>query len=140
MRGPLYKKQFSDGMCTMSKKTNSMEDQLRLAIKESGMPQNRICRAARMDEGTLSCFMLGKQESMRLKTAQRLARVLGLALVLETGPKMRIPAAPAPKAKKKKVAKKKTAKKKAAKKKVAKKKTAKKKVAKKKAKKAKRRR
>ncbi len=120
-------------MCTMSKKTNSMEDQLRLAIKESGMPQNRICRAARMDEGTLSCFMLGKQESMRLKTAQRLARVLGLALVLETGPKMKLPAAPAPKPKKK-VAKKKVAKKKAAKK------VAKKKVAKKKAKKAKKRR
>lgn len=68
----------------MSKKTStkSMEEQLRKAIKDSGMPQNQICRAARMDEGTLSCFMLGKQESMRLKTAQRLARVLGFQLLL----------------------------------------------------------
>ena len=57
-----------------------MEDQLRLAIKESGMPQNRICRAARMDEGTLSCFMLGKQESMRLKTAQRLGPRVGVGV------------------------------------------------------------
>lgn len=62
-----------------------MEDLLRKAIKDCGMPQNKICRAARMDEGTLSCFMLGKQESMRLKTAQRLARVLGMELVLTSG-------------------------------------------------------
>ena len=60
-----------------------MEDQLRQAIRESGMPQNRISRVAKMDEGTLSCFMLRKQESVRLKTAQRLAGVLGLQLVLE---------------------------------------------------------
>jgi transcriptional regulator with XRE-family HTH domain len=59
-----------------------MEDLLRKAIKDCGMPQNQICKAARMDEGTLSCFMLGKQESMRLKTAQRLARVLGMQLTL----------------------------------------------------------
>ncbi len=97
----------------MSKKSpKSMEDQLRQAIKDSGMPQNKICRAARMDEGTLSCFMLGKQESMRLKTAQRLARVLGLNLVLETGPKMSFAkAAPAKKAKKAKKAPAKKAKK-----------------------------
>lgn len=61
----------------------SMEEQLRQEIRTCGLPQNKICRAARMDEGTLSCFMLGKQESMRLKTAQRLARVLGYELVLE---------------------------------------------------------
>jgi len=60
-----------------------MEEQLRQEIRTCGLPQNKICRAARMDEGTLSCFMLGKQESMRLKTAQRLARVLGYELVLE---------------------------------------------------------
>ncbi|MCB9866860.1 MAG: hypothetical protein H6816_09540 [Phycisphaerales bacterium] len=68
----------------MAKKSNRpMEEQLRQEIKASGLPQNKICRAAKMDEGTLSCFMLGKQESMRLKTAQRLARVLGYELVLE---------------------------------------------------------
>jgi transcriptional regulator with XRE-family HTH domain len=69
----------------MAKKANkAVEDQLRQEIRTSGLPQNKICRAARMDEGTLSCFMLGKQESMRLKTAQRLARVLGYELVLES--------------------------------------------------------
>lgn len=62
----------------------NMEEQLRQEIRACGLPQNKICRAARMDEGTLSCFMLGKQESMRLKTAQRLARVLGYELVLES--------------------------------------------------------
>jgi len=68
----------------MAKKSRkSMEELLRQEIKSCGLPQNKICRAARMDEGTLSCFMLGKQESMRLKTAQRLARVLGYELVLE---------------------------------------------------------
>ncbi len=95
-----------------------MEDQLRQAIRVSGMPQNRICRSARMDEGTLSCFMLGKQESMRLKTAQRLARVLGFELVLEPQKGAKAPAAaPATSAPRKKTAKKKTAKKKTAKKK-----------------------
>ena len=70
----------------MAKKSTNrpMEEQLRQEIKASGLPQNKICRAAKMDEGTLSCFMLGKQESMRLKTAQRLARVLGYELVLES--------------------------------------------------------
>lgn len=68
----------------MKKKTKrAVEDQLRQEIRSCGLPQNKICRAARMDEGTLSCFMLGKQESMRLKTAQRLARVLGYELILE---------------------------------------------------------
>lgn len=69
-----------------AKRPQSMEDQLRKAIRESGMPQNQICKSARVDEGTLSCFMLGKQESMRLKTAQRLARVLGMCLILEDAP------------------------------------------------------
>ena len=68
----------------MKKKTKrAMEDQLRQEIRACGLPQNKICRAARMDEGTLSCFMLGKQESMRLKPDRRLARVLGYELILE---------------------------------------------------------
>jgi transcriptional regulator with XRE-family HTH domain len=68
----------------MKKKSKRpVEEQLRQEIRASGLPQNKICRAARMDEGTLSCFMLGKQESMRLKTAQRLARVLGYELILD---------------------------------------------------------
>jgi transcriptional regulator with XRE-family HTH domain len=98
----------------MAKKANkAVEDQLRQEIRTSGLPQNKICRAARMDEGTLSCFMLGKQESMRLKTAQRLARVLGYELVLEAqkgGPKISAGSAPTRK-KTKKVAKAKKAKK-----------------------------
>ena len=95
----------------MKKKSNRpVEEQLRQEIRTSGLPQNKICRAARMDEGTLSCFMLGKQESMRLKTAQRLARVLGYELILEPqkGGRKLTAAAPAPK---KKAAKKKAAKK-----------------------------
>jgi transcriptional regulator with XRE-family HTH domain len=78
-----------------------MEEQLRQEIKASGLPQNKICRAAKMDEGTLSCFMLGKQESMRLKTAQRLARVLGYELVLEAQKGAAMSAAPAGGTKKK---------------------------------------
>jgi hypothetical protein len=93
----------------MNKKTaRSMEDQLRQAIRDSGKPQNEICRAAKMDEGTLSCFMLGKQESMRLKTAQRLALVLGMQLVLENGgiaaPRARSTAKARPKANAKRAA------------------------------------
>ena len=75
-------------------KQRSMEEQLRQAIRDSGMPQNRISRVARMDEGTLSCFMLGKQESVRLKTAQRLAGVLGFQLILEPKPGSRTLRAP----------------------------------------------
>ena len=67
----------------------SLEDQLRKAIRDSGMPRCRIARAARMDGGTLSEFMLGKQESVRLKTAQKLAKVLGLRLALEPAPGLR---------------------------------------------------
>ncbi len=68
----------------MSKqRRRNLEDQLRRAIRDSGMTQSYICHAARIDEGTLSCFMLGKQESMRLKTAQRLVKVLGLELNLD---------------------------------------------------------
>ena len=65
----------------------SIEDQLRKAIRESGMPRSRIALAARTDGGTLCEFMVGNQESMRLKTAQRLAKVLGLRLALEPVPK-----------------------------------------------------
>lgn len=91
------------------KSTRPMEEQLRQEIKASGLPQNKICRAAKMDEGTLSCFMLGKQESMRLKTAQRLARVLGYELVLEPQKGGAIKAGPAPKAGGAKTAKRKKA-------------------------------
>jgi transcriptional regulator with XRE-family HTH domain len=67
------------------KRRRSLEDQLRRAIRASGLTQCHICKTARIDQGTLSCFMLGKQESMRLKTAQRLARVLGFELELTPG-------------------------------------------------------
>lgn len=101
----------------MSKKTKRpVEDQLRQEIRACGLPQNKICRAARMDEGTLSCFMLGKQESMRLKTAQRLARVLGYELILEPqkgGAKVSAAAPKKAATAKKKTAKKKTKRKKA---------------------------
>ena len=63
----------------MSKKRMSLEDQLRKAIKESGLPLYKLGERAGVSDGLLSHFVRGNR-SMTLKTADKLARALGLEL------------------------------------------------------------
>lgn len=61
-----------------------MDDILRTAVRQSGMPLRRVAKAAGVAQSILSVFMSGKD--IRLKTAQRLADFFGLELRDSVGP------------------------------------------------------
>ena len=58
----------------------TLGDQLVGAIERSGLSQAELARAADVDRAVLSRFVSGRND-IRLDTADRLARVLGLDLV-----------------------------------------------------------
>jgi transcriptional regulator with XRE-family HTH domain len=63
----------------MAKKRMSLEDQLRKAIEESGLPLYKLGERAGVSDGLLSNFVRGHR-TMTLKTADKLAQALGLEL------------------------------------------------------------
>ncbi len=57
-----------------------MSDELREAIKASGLTQRQICLKAHVDPGLMSRFLSGKS-MVSLRVADRLAELLGLHIV-----------------------------------------------------------
>lgn len=64
----------------MTKTRVKLSDQVRQAVAGSGLSRYRICKLARIDQGTLSRFMAGKV-GLSLPTLDALADVLGLDVV-----------------------------------------------------------
>lgn len=62
------------------KESSNWPAQLRAAIAASGMTQAAIAKAAGMTEAQVSRFIAGKR-SLRLESAERIGRVVGLQLV-----------------------------------------------------------
>ena len=85
----------------MSKKRITMNEQVRRAIRQSGVSRYAILKACGLDVRGLSPFMKGKR-GLNLKTVDALADVLGLTLVVRGPVRVSPPAKPGrkPKAKK----------------------------------------
>ena len=64
-----------------------MSDQIRRAIRDSGMTRYAIHRATGIDQATLSRFMSGKR-GLPMKTLDVLAEFLGLRVVMD-GPRQK---------------------------------------------------
>ena len=63
----------------MEKKIKGLESQLRQAILESGMNRNQISKESDVDRAQLCYFVQGKR-TLTLKSAEKIAEVLGLEL------------------------------------------------------------
>ncbi|MDH4201531.1 MAG: helix-turn-helix domain-containing protein [Phycisphaerae bacterium] len=63
----------------MAKEQYHLEQQMREAIRRSGMSCYQISKAAGVSEAQLSLFMNGKR-SLTLKSASKIAKVLNLEL------------------------------------------------------------
>ena len=61
----------------------SFSDQIRRAIEQSGLSRYAICKQIEVDQSTMSRFMHGKG-GLSMEALDRLARVLGLAVVTKT--------------------------------------------------------
>ena len=83
----------------MSKKRITMNEQVRRAIRESGVSRYAIFKACGLHKRGLSLFMNGKR-GLNLTTVDALADVLGLALVVRKPVRVSPPAKPGPKPKK----------------------------------------
>jgi transcriptional regulator with XRE-family HTH domain len=59
--------------------SESLIEQLKAAIEQSGMTRYKLAQAAGVEESTLSRFVNGKR-SLSLESASRLAEVLNLEL------------------------------------------------------------
>ena len=59
----------------------SLADQLRDAIRESGLSINALAKDAEVDQSTLNKFVTGARNHLRLDVAGRLFRALGLKVV-----------------------------------------------------------
>ena len=70
-------------MAKRPKRTESVSDQLRRIIQQSGMSRNQICLAADIDPSHLHRFVHGTGR-LTNDTIDRLAPVLGLRLVSDT--------------------------------------------------------
>jgi hypothetical protein len=82
----------------MSKKTRSLSDGIRAAIdaaNKAGVSRYAICRAAGMDQATMSRFM-GGVVGLQLDTLDKLGEVLGLSVVTADRAAVRRLAADAP--------------------------------------------
>lgn len=64
-------------MPEMAKRRIKLSDQIRQAVDESGLSRYSICKAAGIDQATMSRFMAGKV-GLLLVTLDALADVLGL--------------------------------------------------------------
>jgi ribosome-binding protein aMBF1 (putative translation factor) len=85
----LTKKQVVHRVFTMKQKRTTFSDKIRQAIKDTGMSQLSISRAAGIDNGSLNRFVRGKV-GIRLTTLDILTEVLGLALVAHRNERKRI--------------------------------------------------
>ncbi|MHC4639401.1 MAG: helix-turn-helix domain-containing protein [Planctomycetota bacterium] len=63
----------------MGKKVKGIEAQLREAIMQSGMSRNQLSIKSGVDPAQLCYFVQGKR-SLTLKSAEKIANVLGLEL------------------------------------------------------------
>ena len=64
----------------MKRKRVKLSDQIRRAVDASGVSRYRICKAAGIDQATMSRFMAGRV-GLLMPTLDALADVLGLDLV-----------------------------------------------------------
>ena len=63
----------------MGKRLSDIEQQLRKAIRQSGMSRYRLSKLTGVSDGVLSNFV-NRKRSLTLKTAAKLAKALGLEL------------------------------------------------------------
>lgn len=77
-RCALHQNETTDGH-SMAKKSKTIVDQLRQAIRESGMTSYALGKAAGIGQPIIDRF-IGKERMPRLDTAAKLAAVLGLEL------------------------------------------------------------
>ena len=66
----------------MTKTRFKLSDQIRQAVDGSGLSRYRICKLARIDQASLSRFMMGKV-GLSLPTLDALAGFLGLRIVAD---------------------------------------------------------
>ena len=66
----------------MKKKIEGIESQLKRAIIEAEISRHRISQLSGVDRAQLSYFVQGKR-TLTLKSAEKIAEVLGLVLVSE---------------------------------------------------------
>jgi len=71
----------------MSKKLQSMTDQLRNAVHNSGLSINHIAIGAGIPQPVLQRFCSGERENIRLDTAEKLAAYFGMRLTKACKPK-----------------------------------------------------
>jgi len=69
------------------KKRESMTDQLRNAVRDSGLSINHIAIGAGIPQPVLQRFISGERENIRLDTADRLAAYFGMRLTKACKPK-----------------------------------------------------
>ncbi len=65
----------------MRHQTGHLSDQIRLAVRESGLSRYAICKTSGVDQAVLSRFMSGKS-GITTTTLDALARVLNLDIVV----------------------------------------------------------
>jgi len=70
-----------------AKKRESMTDQLRAAVHDSGFSINHIATGAGIPQPVLQRFCSGNRENIRLDTADRLAAYFGMHLTRPLRPK-----------------------------------------------------
>jgi len=71
----------------MSKKRQTMTDQLRAAVHDSGFSINHIATGANIPQPVLQRFISGERQNIRLDTADRLAAYFGMRLTRPLRPK-----------------------------------------------------
>jgi plasmid maintenance system antidote protein VapI len=67
-------------MCDMKKCGTYLENQIRIAIENSGLSINRLAKDSGVSQPVLSRFV-NRQRGITLTTASRLVEMLGLELV-----------------------------------------------------------
>ena len=76
----------SDQNATMTKKRSKqptlISDQLRAAVRDSGMSAYAICKLADVDKSSISRFLSGERQ-LSMEAADRVCEVLGLKLLSE---------------------------------------------------------
>ena len=72
----------------MSKKRTKLSDQVRRAVKESGLTRYAICQETGIDQGAMSHF-LAKHRGLSMDSLDRLADLLKLNLTRGTKRKSR---------------------------------------------------
>ncbi len=65
-----------------STKHSLLSDQIRQAVRESGMSMLAVARAVETDKATMSRFLSGER-GLRLSTLDKLGELLGLELIVQ---------------------------------------------------------